>query len=178
MTLSGGAWTFSNLSSANSPTTGVNLVNLNEYVLTANGGTIQNAAGTAFNISDTSLGVNYSGNIIQANNASAVAITNHSLTGIGLVTFSGSINATNGNGLQFSNADGSYLFTGGVGLNGGDAGIDIINDSDGSFFFGSSVAITNPSGKAFNVTGGSGSIQYSGTIAIVRSIFRTWLTVP
>ena len=51
----------------------------------------------------------------------------------GTLTFqTGTLSATNGTGLQFNNADGTYTFNGTNTLNGGDAGIDIVNGSDGT----------------------------------------------
>ena len=71
-------------------------------------------------------------NITQSSGSSAVNINNHG----GTLTFqTGTINATNGTGLQFDNADGTYNFNGTVTLNGGDAGIDILDSSDGTFTF-------------------------------------------
>ena len=58
------------------------------------------------------------------------------------------LNATNGTGLQFNNADGTYNFNGTTTLNGGDAGVDITNGSSGTFNFGTGVGITNPLGIA------------------------------
>ncbi len=72
--------------------------------------------------------------------------------------------ATNGTGLQFDNADGTYGFNGTTTLNGGDAGIDILNDSAGTFSFGTGAAITNPSGTAFNLSASNANVTYSGSI--------------
>ena len=83
----------------------------------------------------------------------------------GVFTYSRTINATNGTGLQFSNDDGSQTnFNNTVTLNGGDAGIDIVNGSSASYTF-SSTTITNPSGTAFNVdSSGPASLGYTGSI--------------
>ena len=63
----------------------------------------------------------YRGNISQSGAiGTAIAITGHS---VGTVTFdTGTINATDGDGLQLFNADGTYDFNGAITLNGGDAG--------------------------------------------------------
>ena len=74
------------------------------------------------------------------------------------------MSATNGTGLQFDNADGTYNFNGTTTLNGGDAGIDILNGSGGTFVFGTGTSITSPTGTAFNVVGGTASVTYSGNI--------------
>jgi hypothetical protein len=87
----------------------------------------------------------------------------------GTLTFStGTLSATGGTGLQFDNADGTYNFNGTTTLNGGDAGIDILNGSTGTFSFGTGTAITNPSGTAFNLSGATASnatVTYSGSIS-------------
>ena len=69
-----------------------------------------------------------------------------------------------GTGLQFDNADGVYTFNGTTTLNGGDAGIDILNGSAGSFTFGPGTSITSPSGAAFNLANSTAAVTYSGTI--------------
>ena len=74
------------------------------------------------------------------------------------------INATNGSGLQFDNADGNYTFNGTTTLNGGDAGIDIVNGSGGTFVFAAGMAISSPTGTAFNVNASSATVTYNGTI--------------
>jgi hypothetical protein len=123
---------------------------------------INSPTGAAFNIASSTASVTYSGNITQASNAAAVAVTDHSG---GTVTFqSGTISASNGPGLQFSNASGSYNFNGTTTLNGGDAGIDILNGSAGVFAFGAGTAITSPSGTAFNVDTSTAQISYAGSI--------------
>ena len=78
----------------------------------------------------------------------------------------GTISATLGTGLQFDNADGTYNFNGTNTLNGGDAGIDILNGSSGTFSFSASSAITSPTGTAFNVASSPGNpnVTYSGSI--------------
>ncbi|MCG8585284.1 MAG: hypothetical protein MI757_11280, partial [Pirellulales bacterium] len=106
--------------------------------------------------------VTYNGDITQSNNATTVSITGgHD----GSVTFdNGTIEATDGDGLQFSNADGTYAFNGTNTLDGGDAGIDILGGSDGTFTFSATSSITNPTGDAFVVNGGTATITYNGTI--------------
>ncbi len=133
------------------------------------GVSVTNPNNIAFNVDGTATaqtcGITYSGSIAQANNFAAVNIKNHST---GTVTFqTGTINATNGTGLQFDNTDATYNFTGTTTLNGGDAGVDITNGSAGAFNFASpsgSMSITNPSGIAFNVNGSTGSIVMNGSI--------------
>jgi methionine-rich copper-binding protein CopC len=131
---------------------------------------ITSPTGTALNVNGSSANVAYRGNITQANNAAMVAVTAHTA---GTISFqNGTLSATNGTGLQFDDADGSYIFNttaGTTALNGGDAGIDITNGSSGTFNFGrtaspASFAITSPTGTAFSVSTGAPAAVYSGTI--------------
>ena len=121
--------------------------------LVTNGGdsTIVGTGDEAFYIVDTPAGglsVTYDGSIVQASGASALLVENHPA---GTVTFDGaSIMATAGDGLQFTNADGTYQITTPTTLNGGDAGVDIVIDSSGSFTF-TNTDITSPSGPGINI---------------------------
>lgn len=83
------------------------------------------------------------------------------------------ITATDGNGLQFDNADGDYDFRGQVQLNGGDAGIDILGGSAGTFTFSDTTTITNPTGAAFNVQDleAGGTINYNGSLQNDNDVF-------
>src|SRR5205085_8816488 len=102
-------------------------------------------------------------NITHANNAPAVSIAGGHSTGT--ITFqTGTISASNGTGLQFDNADGTYNFNGTTTLNGGDAGIDILNGSGGTFSFSSNTTITSPTGTAFNMDSSTAGVTYSGNI--------------
>ena len=127
-------------------------------------GALSGATGSAFNVSGGSVTATYSGNVTQA--TAGQALVNVTAGHTGTLTFStGTLSATNGTGLQFDNADGNYNFNGTNTLNGGDAGVDIVNGSGGNFSFSSSSSITNPTGIAFNVNGGAGNIDYNGTIS-------------
>ncbi|WP_395382457.1 hypothetical protein ACHMW4_18970 [Mesorhizobium sp. UC22_110] len=125
--------------------------------------TITNPTGVAFNVDASTATVTYNGNITQTvNPAALVNVTNHSG---GTITFqNGTLSATMGTGLQFSNADGTYNFNGTTTLNGGDAGVDIIGGSSGTFTFGAGASITSPSGIAFNVAASAATVTYNGTI--------------
>jgi hypothetical protein len=118
-----------------------------------------------FAVSSGTVNTIYNGNLSQARNAAMVDVSGgHDGE---LVFDTGTLSATNGTGLQFDNADGHYDFFEPFTLNGGDAGIDIVNGSSGNFtFWSSGSSITNPSGVAFNVNGaGQGTIAYPGDIA-------------
>jgi len=142
---------------------GAGTVNIGTGGGSASIGTTASFGGAAFQVNGGSVNSNYAGDITQTNNTALLDVSGgHSGT---LTLNTGTLSASNGSGLQFNNADGSYSFNGTTTLNGGDAGIDIINGSDGDFSFGTDASITNPSGTAFNVDGGNGTIAYSGTIA-------------
>jgi hypothetical protein len=157
-TLNGG---FSSLNSANSASNGVILTSTGGS-FTAAAGSITGAASTAFAVAGGSVTATLSGSISQANAAPAVAVSgSHN----GALTFNtGTVGATNGTGLQFNNAAGTYAFNGTTTLNGGDAGIDITNSSTGSFTFGTGASVTNPTGSAFTVYGSSPTVTYNGSL--------------
>jgi hypothetical protein len=160
-----GIYNFNGTTTLNGGDAGIDILNGSAGTFTfGTGVAITNPSGNAFTIGGTAstATVTYSGSITKSNTGAAVSITNHATN---TVTFqTGTINATNGTGLQFDNADGIYNFSGTVTLNGGDAGIDIINGSSGNFTF-SNAPITNPGGVAFFVSGGNGPISHTGTIS-------------
>lgn len=161
-----GIYNFTGTTTLNGGDAGIDILNGSAGVFTfGTGTTITSPSGVAFNIGGTAstCTVTYSGGITQANNAAMVSVSGGHTTGI--VTFqTGTLSATNGTGLQFDNADGNYNFNGTTTLNGGDAGIDIINGSGGNFSF-NNAPITNPTGVAFLVSGGNGSVGHSGAIS-------------
>jgi VCBS repeat-containing protein len=121
-----------------------------------------------FAVSGGTVNTTYAGNLSQANNAAMLDVSGgHS----GTLTFNtGTLSATNGTGLQFANADGTYNFNGTTTLNGGNAGIDILaggdatNGSQGTFTFGSNTSISSPSGTALNIDASNAAVTYGGTI--------------
>ncbi|GAA4442475.1 hypothetical protein GCM10023091_29400 [Ravibacter arvi] len=154
---------FSGLTSAG----GVNGIHLGNIAGTISAGSGSlTGTGTTFNVNGGTASITYGGNITQTNNAQLVRIEGGHQTGT--ITFNtGTLSATNGTGLQFDNADGVYNFSGTTTLNGGDAGIDLINGTSGTFVFGSNTTITNPSGTAFNLSGitaSNASVTYNGAI--------------
>ncbi len=133
--------------------------------LSINGGVISGASGGAtFAVSGGTLSVTDSGTLSQANNQPLLSVSSGHTTGT--LTFSGSLTATNGSGLQFDNADGTYALSGTVTLNGGTAGIDVFDLSSGSISISAtSSAITNPTNEAVKVSGAQGAnVTYAGTI--------------
>lgn len=101
----------------------------------------------------------YAGSITGITAGALVSVTNGD---VGSASFSGTLSATGGTGLQFDNADGTYTFTGATTLNGGDAGIDVLNGSAGSFSFGAGTSITSPSGIGINIADSTGAFTYLG----------------
>ncbi|WP_052292088.1 hypothetical protein [Mesorhizobium japonicum] len=158
-----GTYNFNGLTTLHGGDAGIDILNGSAGTFTFGPVTlITSPTGTAFNLVGGTASVFYSGTITQGNNAALVSISGgHSG---GTVSFFGPMSASNGTGLQFDNADGAYNFNGTTTLNGGDAGVDILNGSGGSFNFASTTTITSPTGTAFNVAGGSATVTYAGTI--------------
>ena len=130
---------------------------------------ITDPSGVAFNVDGGSSETNFTGSITQSNNVTTVAVSGGHDGSIdftlgGDTSATEVINATNGDGLQFDNADGTYAFNSAVLLNGGDAGIDILNDSEGTFTFHADSEIIDPTGDAFVITDSSATVTYNGTI--------------
>ncbi|MDJ0828029.1 MAG: hypothetical protein QNJ16_21310, partial [Rhodobacter sp.] len=138
--------------------------------------TITDPGDTAIDIMGGDATVNVgAGNINNANDVSTVGVMNHT----GNLNMGADISASNGDGLQFSNADGTYNFTGtttldgsGVGAN---TGIDILSDSAGTFTFGANTSIINPTnindgsdltGAAIDIQNlaAGGNVTYQGSV--------------
>lgn len=146
--------------------TGIDIINGSDGTFTFGDTTITDPTGVAVNVVGGEADVDFTGKINQSNNAAAVSVTgghtgtmnfNEATAGDGVV------DATNGTGIQFDDADGTYLFNDAVVLNGGDAGIDILNDSAGTFTF-ADTTITDPTGIGFNVVGGEADVNFTGKI--------------
>jgi len=132
-------------------------------------GALAGATGDSFFLSGSASGTNvtYGGSITHAGVSGALVNVQGGHTGT--LTFTGALGATGGTGLQFNNADGTYNFNGNTTLNGGDAGIDITNNSAGTFNFGltgsTTTNITNNSGgDAFVVNASNANVTLNGTI--------------
>ncbi len=140
-------------------------------VVTASGGALTNASATpAFEVTDGTVSVTYGGSITQTGSGAAVSVGgNHTL---GTLLFqTGTIGATNGTGLQFSNADGVYTFNGTANLGGGDAGVDIVAGSGGTFTF-ADTTITSPTGTAFRVDSSTAGVSYVGGSITQNNVAR------
>jgi hypothetical protein len=157
-----GAGTLSNLTAAGG-VNGVALTTVTGGTLTISAGSISGATGAAFLVSGGSVSVTDNGTVSQATATQPLVSVAAGHTGT--LTFGANVTATNGTGLQFDNADGTYNFNGTTNsLNGGDAGIDIINGSGGTFSFSSGTSINNPTGVAYNEDTSTATVTYAGTI--------------
>jgi len=156
-----------NLDVSGTSTIGVNISGGSASYDFDSSSSIVSPTGTAFRINGGTASVVYSGSITQANNATTVDIGSHSG---GTVTFqTGTITATNGNGLQFSNADGTYNFNGQVTLSGsGDEGIDILGGSAGTFTF-ANTDITSPSGTAVRIDGSTAGVTFQAASSVTQA---------
>ncbi len=96
-----------------------------DVIVSAPGATIQISGGSANHTFDAA-------STIQQTGGTVVQVAGGHT---GTLDYFGTISATNSNGLQFDNADGTYNLNGDVTLNGGKTGIGI-NNSNGTFNFG------------------------------------------
>jgi hypothetical protein len=124
-------------------------------------GALSGSTGGAIKIVGGPLTLDASGAITQT---AAAPLLDVSGSHTGTLTFTGTLNAGAGTGLQFSDADGTYNFAGTTTLAGGDAGIDITAGSSGTFAFASGTAVTSPSGTAFRVASSTPGITYNGNL--------------
>ncbi|HVJ03768.1 MAG TPA: hypothetical protein VM662_16435 [Sphingomonas sp.] len=166
-----GVYNFTGTTTLNGGDAGIDIINGSAGAFSfGDSTTITSPTGAAITVSDSTAYLNFSGDVVQANNAAALAVTNHAG---GTLTFqtTGSFNVTNGTGFQFSNADGNYTISSANTLNGGDAGIDILagsdaaNGSTGSFAFITNTTITHAgAGNAFTVDSSDATVTFGGTI--------------
>lgn len=146
-------------------TSSVTAIRLNNVTgfLNASGGVgagISGATGPAIEIIGGSVDMVYNPGITQANNAALLSVSGGHT---GTLTFqSFAVSATNGTGLVFNNADGSYTFNVSTSLSGG-AAISIANGSTGTFAF-TNATITNPSSTAFSIVDSNANVTYNGGI--------------
>jgi hypothetical protein len=154
---------FASASTTSAGGNGIQIASASGTVGIGGSNTITGVAGSDVLISGGTVALTCSANITHAAGSNPmVSIGGGHLTGA--VTFTGTLNASSGTGLLFDNADSTYNFNGTTTLNGGDAGIDVLNGSGGTFNFGGTT-ITNPSGVALNVSASSGAITISGAIS-------------
>jgi hypothetical protein len=152
--------TFDNVRSTGSTGRGISLTNVNGTP-TFTAGNISGSAQAALLVNGGNVGFTWPDSISQANSAPLVDVQgSHS----GTLVFSGTLEATNGAGLQFSAALGTYTFNGTTTLNGGDAAVDITNASTGTFTFGPNTLVQNPTSTAFTVNGSTPLVTFNGSL--------------
>jgi hypothetical protein len=167
---------FLTLESSSSPTANISLVGVTGTLGVTSGGAGLSgsaASSNAIHISGGSVSLSYPGNVTKANAGALLNVTGgHS----GTLTFTGTLSATAGTGLQFTNSDGTYNFNGTTTLNGGDAGIDIGDlgvagtGSAGTFSFNANTSITDPTNEAIAISSSATSpsaptVTYSGSFS-------------
>ena len=156
---------FGTLESISSPTHNINLVGVSGTLgVSSGGGGLSGSAGNSANVrvSGGSVNLTYPGNVTKNNAGPMVNVLGGHT---GTLTFqTGTLSATNGTGLQFDNADGTYNFNGTTTLNNGTV-VNIINGSGGSFTFGTGASITvGNNDVAVTIDGGTAAFTYSGGI--------------
>ncbi len=173
-----GTYNFNGPVTLNGGDAGIDILGSSSGSFTFDSLDITNPTGTAFSIDgmggSSTASVNYvNGMVLQTNNAATFDVRDH---GVGTVTVSADITSTNGTGLQFNNADGTYNFDGTTILDGtisgGDTGIDIVTDSDGVFSFRRPTIVNFSGGEGVNVDGG-GAGQLAQTTIDGGSITTT-----
>ncbi|HLA84535.1 MAG TPA: hypothetical protein VJL29_07055 [Thermoguttaceae bacterium] len=171
-----------------SPDAGISITNGSDGTFTFSDVVIDDINGVGFNLNGGTAAVNFTGKITQTAYDTVAAVTiggGHKVgtaadEGSGIVTFTekdtgaGIITASKGDGLQFTNADGTYLFSNKIDLSGDvgsdtTAGIAILKDlsdngSDGTFTF-NNVAVTNIDGVGFQLDGGTAAVNFTGLIS-------------
>jgi hypothetical protein len=126
------------------------------------GGGAMTSTGNVFVVNGGSVSITFTGTLAQASNAALVEVSNHAIPGTITLT---SAAATDGSGILFSNADGSYTL-GTVTLNGGNARFRINNGSNGTINV-TNGTITNPTGDAFTIAASTPKGTFGTTGAVI-----------
>lgn len=150
-----------------STTGGINAMALTTVSGTLNisSGSMTGATNATVVISGGSVGGTWAGSFSHANGSPAFDIGNGHT---GALVFSGTVAASAGSGLLFSNADGSYNFSGAATLSGGAGidilpGVDVTNGSQGTFTWDADSSIGNTTGQLVDIQGSKPTFTYSGT---------------
>jgi hypothetical protein len=138
---------------------------------TVTGTTILNTGGASIVANGGTAGLNFTGRIDQANDASVLAVSgghDGNMTFTELTANAGVIGATAGNGLQFDNADGVYTFNDKVKIegaagSGATSAVNVLNDSSGVLTF-TDAEFTNINGDAITFNGGTANMTLTGRI--------------
>lgn len=133
---------------------------------TVTGTTITSTAGDAILASGGTGSMNFTGLITQDTAGATILRANNghdgTLTFRELTTGAGVATATDGDGLQFDDADGVYNFINGVTLTNTDAGVNAVNST--AVITLADATITNPTGVAINFNGGTANMTFTGRI--------------
>ena len=124
-------------------------------------GSLSGATGATFLVNGGNVTGSWNTTITQGNAAAAIDVSN---VHTGSLTFPNTVTATTGSGLQFSNADGTYNFSGAALLSGG-AGIDILAGSGGTFTWDGDSSIGNSTGELINIQTSAPDVTYSGAFS-------------
>ena len=156
-----GTYAFNGTTTLNGGDAAIDITNLSTGSFTFGTGTsVTNPTGSAFTVYGSSPTVTYSGNLTKGNAGLLMEIGEQPG---GSVTFqTGTLSATAGLGILLSNADGAVAFNGTTTLNGGDAGVDVVNGSGGTFSFGSGASITSPTNNVIQIANSSPTFTYAG----------------
>lgn len=179
----GSGATFASITSNNFFSKAVNLDNVSGP-LTINGGSISAstffAGGIAFDVNGGSSNITYAGSITYPSPSTDLVVEITGRTG-GTVTFSGTINATSGTGINVaSNTGGTINFSGSTKtLNtGANTAVTLSSNSGATInFTGGGLDIDCTSATAFNATGGATAITVQGTGNTITSTTGTALNV-
>jgi hypothetical protein len=163
----GAAYSFNGTTTLNGGDAGIDILSGSAGTFTFSASTtITNPTGTAFDVFDNTATATYNGGITKSNAGALIAVNTHS--GATITFQTGTINATAGTGMSFVQADGTYDFAGTTTLNGGNAGIDILNGSDGTFTFGTGTSVTSPTLAAITIDGTTtavtAGVTYNGSV--------------
>jgi VCBS repeat-containing protein len=165
-----GTYNFSANDNLNGGSAAITIINGSAGSFTFSSMAVINPTVSNFQVLNSTAAVTYTGALAQTvNNVALMTVQNHT-TGTLSFQSGGTWSVSNGTGLQFDNADGTYniLSTSGfLQFTGGDAGIDIINGSGGTFVFGSAgthASISNLSGIGFNFDSSTANVTYNGDI--------------
>jgi hypothetical protein len=145
---------------------------------TVTGTKINDMGGDSIVVNDGAANLNFTGEIEQSVNAQSILSVTGGHTGtltfVELTAGNGVIDATTGDGLQFSDADGNYIFTDNVTLTGTSQAINVNTGSSGTLTF-QEAQITDTTGTAITFNGGTASMTLTGRI--VQATNATVLSV-
>lgn len=162
-----GVYTFNDLVDFTGTSAAVNVIGDSTAVLTFQNMEVTDTTGTAFTFNGGDANMTLTGRIVQSTAQTVLNVTNgHTGTLVfnEITANQGVIEATNGTGLQFDNADGAYTFNDKVTLTGTTPVINVNSSADTATFnfadvdinysgTGTAVTIANSDLQAFTISG-------------------------